>query len=479
MSTTVSLRKGLDRKQFETVAGYPATVGMVGATSTLFDQVQFWMDSTASVFLYYPTEDAYVQLPTSGMAAFTTTNAAIAYHPSGPTGTASAGGASTITTNLTLPASLPGYTIRITGGTGAGQEAIILRNTVGASSVITVTAPWTTQPDNTSTYLLLTGRFWVLNGSATISMAYYDLATNTWTSRTVTGMAAAVGGALVATPAYGNTIAIGTATSGSATTLVNSGKAWTTNQWANYQVRITAGTGAGQVRTITSNTGTTLTIPTGATLDNTSVYVIEPDDNALYASNALATYKYSISANSWSTLSPSVARTTTLVNGGTYNWIGVTSDAAWADETNIKNGRYIYSFAGGGVVGTANNLAVYDIAANAWINTQTNYGHAGGPGTAVLGNFVPQAVIGSTADREFIYLANYTVFSAVPYYFFRFNTVTNTLEPFTVFTLGTAGAMGPQRIVVYTYTDGGTSLRWLYFMAGGASPNPFYRMLII
>ncbi len=41
-------------------------------------------------------------------------------------------------------------------------------------------------------------------------------------------------------------------------TLAASGP-WTVNQWSNSQVRITAGTGAGQVRTIASNTATAQT----------------------------------------------------------------------------------------------------------------------------------------------------------------------------------------------------------------------------
>lgn len=53
------------------------------------------------------------------------------------------------------------------------------------------------------------------------------------------------------------------ATSGSASTLVNTGNksaAWTTNKWAGAWVRIIAGTGKGQARQIASNTTTTLTV---------------------------------------------------------------------------------------------------------------------------------------------------------------------------------------------------------------------------
>lgn len=67
-----------------------------------------------------------------------------------------------------------------------------------------------------------------------------------------------------------------TATSGTGTTIVNSGAGWGTNVWANFQVRIISGTGIAQKRTITSNTSTALTVPTwGVNPDSTSVFQIE------------------------------------------------------------------------------------------------------------------------------------------------------------------------------------------------------------
>jgi len=67
----------------------------------------------------------------------------------------------------------------------------------------------------------------------------------------------------------------GTAESGDATTLTDTNKSWTTNQWAGKVLVITAGTGAGQTRKITSNTATVITVPTWITNpDNTSQYVI-------------------------------------------------------------------------------------------------------------------------------------------------------------------------------------------------------------
>ena len=76
----------------------------------------------------------------------------------------------------------------------------------------------------------------------------------------------------------------GTASAGSSTTITDSTKSWTTNRWANYAVRIVAGTGSGQVLPIASNTATALTIigPWTTNPDNTSVYTIQGDPNKIY-----------------------------------------------------------------------------------------------------------------------------------------------------------------------------------------------------
>ncbi len=68
----------------------------------------------------------------------------------------------------------------------------------------------------------------------------------------------------------------GTATSGAASTLTDSGKAWKVNRFAGGMIHITGGTGAGQRRRITSNTATAITVTRNwATNPNsTSTYVI-------------------------------------------------------------------------------------------------------------------------------------------------------------------------------------------------------------
>lgn len=81
----------------------------------------------------------------------------------------------------------------------------------------------------------------------------------------------------------------GTATAGGATTLTDSGKSWTTNVYAGFLVRITSGTGSGQIRTISSNTGTVLTVA--------AAWAVNPDATSVYAISYSFASKLSITVD--------------------------------------------------------------------------------------------------------------------------------------------------------------------------------------
>jgi hypothetical protein len=72
--------------------------------------------------------------------------------------------------------------------------------------------------------------------------------------------------------------------SNTAKTFNDSTKSWTVNRWANYAVRILAGTGAGQLRQILSNSSTSLTLYGGWNVlpDSTSVYAIQGASETAY-----------------------------------------------------------------------------------------------------------------------------------------------------------------------------------------------------
>lgn len=381
MPTTNGNRPILDLKRWEFCAPAPVATqaGACICSSRHFRQQQLYVRSNTEAFVYNPGEDGWVTLPSPALAGTFGAGAA-AVAGAWSTGatvaaaslTATAGTTSTITTNQTLARDLRGYRIHIISGPNAGVVLTITSNTIGANAVITVPTQGVAFSAST-VYRLLTPRWYVLGAGTLASGSFrvYDYATNTWQTLAHAGLPATVGtdSKLIATPSIVDDqfrqFATGTATSATGTTLVQTGKTWTASQWINSQVRITGGTGAGQIRTITANTADTLTVATWTvTPDATSTYAIEGNDNFLYymGNNAVTLIRYDITANTWTTLSPGVARGAAPGVGMSGHWIHNVSEADWNNESSILNGRFIYSFRGaaGGV------LDRYDIAANSW-----------------------------------------------------------------------------------------------------------------
>jgi len=348
------------------------------ASSNLKGQHTLYMQSTTVAYLYDPEEDGFTQLPSPALTPAFAAGACAAVGVQGPTGTATGGTTTTVVTNLTLARNLAGFTIEITGGPNAGVRNVILRNTIGTNATITVTDTYGTAITASSTYRILTPRWYVLGSGALATGIFrvYCFALNTWTSLAQANLPATIttDSRIITTPSLGEVgaamnFATGTATAGAASTLTNSGKAWTTNQWSNYQIRITAGTGLGQIRTISSNTGTVITVSAAWSTqpDATSVYEISGNDDFMYyiGSNAVGLMRYSISANTWTLLSPSNARAAAPNVALSGTWVPDVPDAFWQDENNIINGRRIYSFRGN----ASTVLDYYDIALNTWVNS--------------------------------------------------------------------------------------------------------------
>ena len=380
MPTTNGNRKILDIKRWEFCSPAPAAsvAGSLISSSRHFRQQQIFVRGQNEAYIYNPSEDGWVTLPAPGLAAAlgagaTATAAAwsIGAATAAASLTATAGTTSTITTNQTLARDLRGYQVHIIGGPNAGAVLTIVSNTIGTNAVITV-ATQASAFSASTVFRLLTPTWYVCcNGSvAAASFRKYDLATNTWT--TLANMPASFGtdAKLVATPSIVDGMfrqfATGTATSATTTTLVQTGKTWTASQWINYQVRITGGTGAGQIRAITANTADTLTVATWTTTpDATSQYAIEGNDDFLYllGNNAVTLYRYSISANTWSTLTPGAARAAAPGAGMSAHWVHTVNETDWTNESNCLNGRYLFSFQGA----ATGALHRYDIPANTWV----------------------------------------------------------------------------------------------------------------
>lgn len=464
MTTTVNLRKILDPKRWDFMCPAPtATVAAAfTASSRHYRQQQLYMTSNTTAWLYNPNEDGWIALASPALAGTWGAGAAgvAAGWSTGSTVgvaslTATSGTTSTIVTNQTLARDLRGYSIHILSGPNAGVTLPILSNTVGANATITVAAQGSAFSAST-VYRLMTPRWYVV-GAGTLaagSFKVYDFATNTWTSLSNTNLPATLGtdGRLLTTPSWMDTdylkFATGTATSATATTLVNSGKTWTASQWINYQIRIVSGTGAGQIRTITANDATSVTVAAWTvTPDATSVYNIEGNDDYIYymGNNAVTLYRYSISTNTWSTLTPGVARAAAPSTGMSGHWVWGNTDSAWTSESAIKNGRYLYSFRGG----AGGVLDYYDIAGNTWVNGVT---YAANSETFTTGT-------------KYAYSGNYLYIQKdATGRWFRYNFVTSEMDPWCTMLYPQGAALLGDTCFDITYSDGATAVTFIYMV---------------
>lgn len=468
MTTTNGNRKILDQKRWDFCSPAPAatSAGQFVASSCCYRQQQMLVQSSTAAYLYNPSEDGWVQVPSPALAGtfgVGACGAGAAFSTGSTVGaaslTATAGSTTTITTNQPLARGLRGYSVQILAGPNAGETKTIASNTTGANAVITFTVASGVAFSASTVYRLICPRWYVLGAGTLASGSFkvYDLATNTWTTLVNTGLPATIGtdAKLVSTPSWEDadyiSQATGTATAGGASTLTNSGKAWATNQWANAQIRIVSGTGAGQIRTIASNTGTVITTSAAWTAnpDATSVYAISGNDDYLYliGNAAVTMYRYSISANTWTTLAPGTARLAAPAVGMSAHWVRTATEAEWTTENAILNGRYIYSFRGG----AGALLDRYDIAANAW---QPTAGVVYAPATEVFGAGTKYSLVGGD-----LYIQKDATGR-----WFRFNIPTSAMDGWNTMLYTQGAAVAGDTAFDVTYTDGATKITYVHMV---------------
>lgn len=244
-----------------------------------------------------------------------------------------------------------GYQVRITYGTGASQVRRVLYNdaqnlffqdnnyqqlevwnntafsatapyaapaaTAGAQSmyyieVTTITVPnWTVIPNSSSSFLIKGGGIFLITslGVAPWSVfLYYDVLSDTWTTKT------ALGGNLLAALGTDFSLEIidqqqsylsGTASSGGPRILTDNTQNMVQDYYANFQIKITSGSGVGQYQRIVAN-GTQsfeTASPWVVQPDNTSVYSIYGNTNTVWLSGngASSLYQYLIDVDQWVT----------------------------------------------------------------------------------------------------------------------------------------------------------------------------------
>lgn len=364
-------------RQMMTPLPVATTAGSFVVTDTNeVGNLALFMSSATVHYLYHHYEDAWVQIPSGALAGTFGAGSCGARHRRSATVTANGGSTTSVTTTANINGLAKGKTIRMLTGSQAGKESVVtnvLINTWGTSTM-EFSPAFSGAVANTDTFTVSSGRFYIMNAGTIAANIFksYDPLTATWTWLTTTGLPATWGtdGKMVGT-STGEVMSSGTVTSATSTTLVCSSKTYTTNNWVNYQVRITGGTGIGQIRTITTNTATTLTVAAWTvTPDITSTFEITPNDDFIYllGNNAVTMYRYSISGSNWTTMAPTTARAGNAVAGMSANFCGKTGNALFDNESNCQAGRYIYSFRW-----TSATIDRFDIAggtagAGAWIN---------------------------------------------------------------------------------------------------------------
>lgn len=442
-----------------------SAIGTVVVADPLgIDNTALVLNSGTVHYLYHHDEDDYVQIPSGAFGGTWVAGVCGTYYPWSITYTANGGSTTTVqvsAASFNLNGFVVNQTIEFLSGTAGNiglRRTITAINTIGTGNIVlTLDSAVTSTVATSDTFRISSGSFFVMS-SGTLAVncwKRFDKATLTWTDRAfATGGTTNGTDARVITPYFFNTTYdSGTATSGSSTTLVDSGKTWEASGLINYQVRITAGTGRGQVRPITANTSTTLTIAAGATIDATSEYVIEGDENAIYylGNNAVAMYKYSISANSWSTVSPTAARAGAPVAGMGANFIGKTGITEWANTSSLKDGRYIYSVRGTSVI-----IDRFDITSLAWVAT------TGVP-------YVNTLITFNNGDSTwwsgiYLYILKEGT-AAIPIRIYKYSLRGNYLEPVTTdWYLGGAAVVGNKMWVKNLSTSG--LVKWLYYISG-------------
>jgi len=411
---------------FTTVDTYAVAFDNTSVIQLLTGRFWFYVPGATSGFNHYDyATNAWTSRSVTSGPAITANEGCLIGTPAKETvvelGTASAGAASTLT-DATRAWEVNGYARRmvaIISGTGAGQYRYVASNT---ATILTVDAAWTTNPDTTSEY--------------EISGLWSDVA-SAGTTTTITAGA---------------------------------GTPWTASQWIGQQVRAVAGTGAGQTSVITANTTSVLTFGAVSTaFDATTRYVIEPDDNAFWflGGAAVTLFKYSISGNTWATITPVAARAGAAGAGTSGIWVANVSDIAWNGAGSAggpggalrQNGRFIYSFRGG----AASTLDVYDIAANTWYSGITYVGSE-------------TFTTGSTwADW------NGTIYGQkdATGRFFMFNVAKNEMIPLTTNNITQSTAISGARLLFDQYYDptNGKALRFITYLSNTSAQ--LQRMVLI
>lgn len=326
MATTVKLKKYLHRKSWEMCAAIPTSSSSTGSffvgdhyqTTPCTNILYMVGGGSASTSWYDPTADGwFFNNLTTNLAGTHSAGASAVFNPISflVGGTNHTFTAKTSTLNsttaihiaITASKNFPGVRIRCTAGTNAGWEGEIVSNTMGPQTLITVTPAASSAFDNTSTFMMFAGSYWVNSSWTTLAsgnFVVFDVFTNTWTAKSQTNLPASFGthGNLVSANHLENTTQV--YASAYSTTSITLKTVFNTNYLANKTLNILSGTGAGQKTIISTNTNaSTGSVVNFATLttapDATSKMLIEGIYSAQATSGSATTV--TVSGANWLT----------------------------------------------------------------------------------------------------------------------------------------------------------------------------------
>lgn len=274
-------------------------------------------------------------------------------------------------------------------------------------------------------------------------------------------VAPAFGSAVAANDTFVLELPTGTATgTQSTTTLQDTTKSMTTNIYSNFDLLITAGTGAGQRRRIASNTATTFTLATAVTGNNrtgawtttpdaTSVYKIEPSSDFLYyqpGGSTTAIYKIDLntgtSATTWVTLASAAGA---IAGGGHITYMKARAPFA------------LSALRGGG----NQNIYQYNIGLNTWGSMSTTF-----MGSETFTTASTMTSIATEYNKIIMYKND-----SVRLY--TFDLTTNILEPAGTVPYASATGYEGHRMCFAKSADG---VPWVYILRAGG--QEFFRIAL-
>jgi hypothetical protein len=242
----------LHRKEWQMMSSLPVTPAngaLIIADQMGQADVALFVSSNASQWLYTHSQDGYSQIPSGAFNGNFTSGSCGIYYPWSITYTANGGTTTSLTvlsSSFNLTALAIGSTIEFLSGGNIGSRRTItnvINNAGAGNTILVLDSAVETAVLNTHTFRLSSGRFYVMNAGSVAAGNWkvLDVATLAWQANlSVLNLPSPWGtdGKLVCQYAFNINYASGTATAASSTTLTNSAKTWTVNQWTNYQIRM-------------------------------------------------------------------------------------------------------------------------------------------------------------------------------------------------------------------------------------------------